>query len=119
MIGLEQELPRLPEYVAHARVVAAALREGFAGAGVAWARVHPEEPHTHQFQVWLPYDADVLTEAGTLQAEETKTSLFPQVWDRGGPGLAFTEVTVAAPGLEWTAGDVRAAVTDFVARLPR
>ncbi|WP_326729781.1 threonine aldolase family protein [Streptomyces phaeochromogenes] len=119
LIGLEKELPRLPEYVAHARVVAAALREGFAGAGVPWVRVHPEEPHTHQFQVWLPYDADVLTDAGTLHAEETKTGLFPQVWERGGPGLAFTEVTVAAPGLEWTAEDVRAAVADFVARLPR
>lgn len=119
LIGLEKELPRLPEYVAHARVVAAALRDGFAGAGVPWARVHPEEPHTHQFQVWLPYDADALTDAGTLQAEETKTGLFPQVWQRGGPDLAFTEVTVAAPALEWTAKDVREAVADFVARLPR
>ncbi|WP_151477680.1 threonine aldolase family protein [Streptomyces albicerus] len=118
LIGLDKELPRLPEYVDHARVVAAAMREGFAGAGVPWARVHPEEPHTHQFQVWLPYEADVLTDAGMRQAEETKTSLFPQIWDRGGPGLAFTEVTVGAPGLEWTAQDVRAAVTDFVARLP-
>ncbi|MFS8198953.1 threonine aldolase family protein (plasmid) [Streptomyces sp. CWNU-52B] len=118
LIGLEKELPRLPEYVSHARVVAAALREGFAGAGLPWARVHPEVPHTHQFQVWLPYEADALTEAGTLQAEETGVSLFPQVWDRGGPALAFTEVTVGAPGLEWTADDVRAAVTEFVARLP-
>ncbi|MCX4235884.1 threonine aldolase family protein [Streptomyces ortus] len=119
LIGLERELPRLPEYVAHARVVAAALREGFAGVGLPWARVHPEEPHTHQFQVWLPYEADVLTDAGTLQAEETGVSLFPQVWDRRGPGLACTEVTVGAPGLEWTADDVRAAVREFVARVPR
>ncbi|MFI1415307.1 threonine aldolase family protein [Streptomyces sp. NPDC020707] len=118
LIGLERELPRLPEYVAHARVVAAALREGFAGVGLPWARVHPEEPHTHQFQVWLPYEADVLTDAGTLQAEETGVSLFPQVWDRRGPGLACTEVTVGAPGLEWTADDVRAAVREFVARVP-
>ncbi|PSM37348.1 threonine aldolase [Streptomyces dioscori] len=119
LIGLERELPRLPEYVAHARVVAAALREGFAAAGLPWARVHPEEPHTHQFQVWLPYEADDLTDAGTLQAEETGVSLFPQVWDLRGPGLAYTEVTVGAPGLEWTADDVRAAVREFVARIPR
>ncbi|WP_369248253.1 low specificity L-threonine aldolase [Streptomyces sp. R41] len=118
LIGLEQELPRLPEYVAHARVVAAALREGFAEAGVPWARVHPEEPHTHQFQVWLPYEPDNLTNAGLRQTEETKTGLFAQSWVRGGPGLAFTEVTVAAPGLEWTADDVKAAVRDFVERLP-
>ncbi|MER6179595.1 beta-eliminating lyase-related protein [Streptomyces sp. NPDC001652] len=117
LVGLERELPRLPEYVRHARVVAAALREGFAEAGVAWARVHPEEPHTHQFQVWLPYDADVLLEAAVRQAEETGTYLFSGYWDRGGPGLALAEVTVGAAGLEWTADDVKAAVADFVARL--
>ncbi len=33
LIGLDRELPRLPEYVRHARVVAAALREGLAAGG--------------------------------------------------------------------------------------
>jgi threonine aldolase len=117
LIGLERELPRLPEYVAHARVVAGALREGFAAGGVPWARVHPGVPHTHQFQVWLPYGAEALTEAGVRQAEETRTALFGR-WARGGPGLAFTEVTVAGPGLSWTADEVRAAVGQFVRRLP-
>ncbi|MFC9848038.1 threonine aldolase family protein [Streptomyces sp. NPDC060223] len=118
LIGLDRELPRLPEYVAHARVVAAALREGFTEAGVPWVRVHPEEPHTHQFQIWLPYAPDVLGDTGLRQTEETKTGLFGQGWARGGPGLAYTEVTVAEPGLEWTAEDVKAAVRDFVDRLP-
>jgi threonine aldolase len=117
LVGLERELPRLPEYVAHARVVAAALREGFAEAGLPWARVHPEVPHTNEFQVWLPYEADVLAEAAALQAERTKTMLFAAAWDRGGPGLSFTEVTVGAAGLEWTADDVRAAVADFAGRV--
>nr|WP_309505032.1 beta-eliminating lyase-related protein [Streptomyces sp. KM273126] len=117
LAGLERELPRLPEYVAHARVVAAALREGFATAGVPWARVHPEEPHTHEFQVWLPYEADVLFEAALRQGEETKTLLFAGAWDAGGPGLSYTEVVVKAAGLEWTAGDVKEAVAEFVARL--
>ncbi|MCQ9180705.1 threonine aldolase [Streptomyces sp. IBSBF 2953] len=119
LVGLERELPRLPEYVAHARVVAAALREGFAGTDAPWARVHPEVPHTHQFQVWLPYEADVLAEAAVSQAEETKTMLFAGAWDRGGPGLSFTEVTVRAAGLTWTADDVKAAVADFAARAAR
>ncbi|MFF1653305.1 threonine aldolase family protein [Streptomyces sp. NPDC058255] len=118
LAGLERELPRLPEYVSHARVVAAALREGFAAAGVPWARVHPEEPHTHEFQVWLPYDAEVLADASVEQAEETKTFLFSDHWDARGPGLAVTEVSVRAEGLEWTADDVKAAVRDFVERLP-
>jgi threonine aldolase len=117
LVGLERELPRLPEYVAHARVVAAALREGFAAAGVPWARVYPEVPHTHDFQVWLPFDAEVAMEAAVRTAEETGTMLFAHAWDRKGPGLSFTEVYVRAPGLEWTAQEVKAAVVEFVSRL--
>ncbi|MFF7767547.1 threonine aldolase family protein [Streptomyces massasporeus] len=118
LVGLERQLPRLPEYVAHARVVAAALREGFAAVGVPWARVHPEVPHTHDFQVWLPYEPEVLAEAAVRTAEETGVVLFGGGWERGGPGLAFTEVHVRADGLEWTAEDVKAAVAEFTARLP-
>jgi threonine aldolase len=118
LAGLADELPRLPEYVAQARVVAEALREGFDAAGCGWYRVHPEPPHTHQFQVWLPYPADALTEAGVRQAEETGVSLF-RVWDEPGtpPGLSMTEVTVAAEGLSWTAADVKSAAADFLARV--
>ncbi|MET8475505.1 beta-eliminating lyase-related protein [Streptomyces sp. NPDC006422] len=118
LVGLERELPRLPEYVAHARVVSEALREGFAEAGVVGARVFPEVPHTHQFRVWLPYEADALTEAGLAQAEEAGTALFGRWWAQGAvPGLATTEVTVAEGGLEWGPDDVRAAVADFVRRI--
>ncbi|MFE1943833.1 threonine aldolase family protein [Streptomyces massasporeus] len=118
LVGLERQLPRLPEYVAHARVVAAALREGFAAAGVPWARVHPEVPHTHDFQVWLPYEPEILAEAAVRTAEETGVVLFGSGWERGGPRLALTEVHVRADGLEWTAEDVKAAVAEFTARLP-
>jgi len=117
LIGLERELPRLPEYVAHARVVADALRTGFKEAGVPWARVHPEVPHTHDFQVWLPYDVDLVSEAAVRQAQETGTLLFAEPWDQKGPGLSCTEVYVRAAGLEWTRDDVRSAVADFVSRL--
>ncbi|MFF1646742.1 threonine aldolase family protein [Streptomyces sp. NPDC058240] len=119
LIGLDQELPQLPSYVAQAKVVAGALAEGFSAAGTGWFRVHPEPPHTHQFQVWLPYGEDVLTEAGVRQAEETGVSLFRKWYPAaaGPPGLSFTEVTVGREGLEWTAEDVRDAVREFVARL--
>jgi threonine aldolase len=118
LVGLERELPRLPEYVRHARVVAAALREGLTAAGVPWTRVHPEVPQIHQFQVWLPYDTDVLAETAVRQAEETGTMLFASGWQPAGPGLAFTEVTVRSAGLEWTADDVREASAEFASRLP-
>ncbi len=117
LIGLANELPRLPSYVAHARVVAQALHEGFAKAGVPFARVHPEVPHTHQFQVWLPYEVDVLDEASVRMAEETGTVLFRRWFPGGPPGLSVTEVTVAEPGLSWTAEDARSAAEEFVRRV--
>ncbi|GAA2435891.1 beta-eliminating lyase-related protein [Streptomyces pulveraceus] len=119
LTGLDQELPRLPSYVAQAKVVAQAMAEGFAAAGAGWFRVHPEPPHTHQFQVWLPYGPDVLTEAAVRQAEETGVSLFRKWYPAaaGPPGVSFTEVTVGPEGLEWTAEDVRDAVRGFVERL--
>ncbi|QEV19436.1 threonine aldolase family protein [Streptomyces alboniger] len=119
LLGLKHVLPRLPAYVAHARVVAEALREGFAAAGLPWSRVHPGRPHTHQFQVWLPYASEVLDEASLGQAEETKTFLFGRWFADGPPGLSATEVTVTEEGLDWTADDVKEAVAEFVRRLPR
>ncbi|MFB7940192.1 threonine aldolase family protein [Streptomyces sp. NPDC056049] len=117
--GLDTELPRLPSYVAHARVVADVLREELAApGGPGWFRIHPEVPHTHQFQVWLPYEPDVLTAAALAQTERTGTCLFRRWFTPGAagpPGTAVTEVTVASDGLEWTAEDVRTAVRDFLA----
>ncbi len=117
--GLTDELPRLPEYVAQASIVATALREGLEAAGCAWFRVYPEPPHTHQFQVWLPYPAEVLTEASVRQAEETGVCLF-RTWHEPGtpPGVSMTEVTVAAEGLSWTPSEVKSTVADFLTRLP-
>ncbi|MFF2896721.1 threonine aldolase family protein [Streptomyces sp. NPDC057966] len=119
LIGLDQELPQLPSYVAQAKVVAGALAEGFSAAGAPWFRVHPEPPHTHQFQVWLPYGADALTEAAVRQAEETGVCLFHKWYPAaaGPPGTSFTEVTVGREGLKWTADDVRDAVREFMERL--
>ncbi|MFG2148185.1 threonine aldolase family protein [Streptomyces sp. NPDC048696] len=120
LVGLERELPKLPSYVAHARVVAEGLADGFAKAGVPWFRINPEVPHTHQFQVWLPYEADVLDDAGLGQSEETGVTLFRRWFPApagGPPGVAYTELTVTEPGLEWSVEDVRDAVAEFVRRL--
>ncbi|MFJ5827700.1 threonine aldolase family protein [Streptomyces sp. NPDC093089] len=118
--GLDVELPRLPSYTAHARVVADAVREAFADAGIGWSRVHPETPHTHQFQVWLPYSPDTLTAASVAATEATGTALFRRWFSPGAggpPGVAATELTVTAPGLAWTAQDVKEAVRDFLSRI--
>ncbi|MFD5698747.1 threonine aldolase family protein [Streptomyces lasiicapitis] len=118
LLGLKRVLPHLPEYVAHARVVADALRDGLASSKVPWSRVHPDPPHTHQFQVWLPYPPEVLNEATVAQSEETGTQLFWRWFPDGPPGLSVTEVTVNGPGLAWTPEDVREATEEFARRLP-
>ncbi|GAA4934153.1 threonine aldolase family protein [Actinoplanes utahensis] len=103
LAGLDRELPRLREYVGHARTIADAL------ASVPGARVFPHPPHTHQFRLWLPYPAAVLGEA-VLRVAERERVWFAGGWvDADVPGYAMTEVTVAEPALEWTAADVAAA----------
>ncbi|MCZ4120762.1 threonine aldolase family protein [Streptomyces sp. H39-S7] len=117
LAGLENELPRLPSYVAHAKNVVEGLRDGLEGA-VPFFRINPPVPFTHQFQVWLPYPASVLDAAGLRQALETKSAVFGKWFDSEVPGMSVTEVTVAASALEWTVDDVAEAVRAFLERLP-
>ncbi|WP_042426889.1 threonine aldolase family protein [Streptacidiphilus anmyonensis] len=111
LVGLERELPRLPEYVAHAKVVAKAL------AAVPGSRVNPGVPQTHQFQYLLPYAADALNETTLRQAEETGRALFRGWRATPVPGLSFTEITVAAPALEWTPQEIEDALGQFLKML--
>ncbi|MFJ6798480.1 threonine aldolase family protein [Streptomyces sp. NPDC091268] len=117
LAALESRLPALPSYVTRARDVAQGLREAFEAAGVPWFRVHPEVPHTHQFQVWLPYEPDRLTDAGIRLAEETGTVLFRRWSAAPVPGLAVTEVEVASPALDWPPGALPAAAAAFLSYL--
>ncbi len=103
--------------MAHAKVVARALEDAFRSAGVPWFRMNPPVPHTHQFQVWLPYPAEALDEASVSFAEETRTTVFG-VWTPSPvPGVSFTEVTVGASALGWTAADVRDAAGGVLRRI--
>jgi threonine aldolase len=110
LAGLDTVLPRLPRYVAHARAVAEALRR------VPGARVHPDPPHTHQFQWWLPYSASALDDAALRLAEERGIWLCGG-WAVGAPGYALAEVTVADLALAWRPDDVDEAVGALLSRL--
>jgi threonine aldolase len=107
LAGLDTVLPRLADYVGHARVVAGAL------AGVPGARVHPDPPHTHQFQWWLPYPADALEEAAISLAEAEQTWVCGG-WSEPVPGYSMAEITVAEPALAWTAVDVDRATASLL-----
>ncbi|KPC66163.1 threonine aldolase, partial [Streptomyces sp. NRRL WC-3753] len=90
--GLETVLPLLPSYVAKAQEVAEAIGAGFTAAGLPWFRLHPRPVHTHQFQVWLPYEAKALDAAVTELAEETGTALFRRWTPGDAPGVSMAEV---------------------------
>jgi threonine aldolase len=111
--GLDHELPRLAGYVAHARAVAEAL------AALPGARVFPQPPHTHQFRLWLPHPADALNDANLALAEEEK-AWFAGGWqDAEVPGVAMTEITVAAPALDLDPAQVTEFAARFLNHLPR
>ncbi|MGF1432411.1 threonine aldolase family protein [Kitasatospora sp. LaBMicrA B282] len=112
LAALGRELPRLPEYLAQAAVVAEGL--GRVLAEVPGGRLHPEPPHTHQFQLLLPHPPERLTEANLRHAELTGDALFGGFAESREPGLAVTEVTVLAPALAWTAEQVADSFAGFL-----
>jgi len=100
MLGLETILPRLGAHVAHAREVAAVL------GNLPGARINPDPPHTHQFQFWLPHQAEVLNDAALALAERDKV-WFAFGWqDKPPTGLAMVEITVAQPALALTPAEI-------------
>jgi threonine aldolase len=118
LAGLDNELSRLPSYVAHAATVAAALRSAFdADPMIPWFRIHPARPHTHQFAMWLPFPADTLNDAVLRQAEETKTAVFRGWSSTELPEVAKTEVLVSGSALDWSAADIVTAARAFVSYL--
>jgi threonine aldolase len=111
LAALDRTLPLLDSYVAHAPVIAAGL------AAVPEAIVHPAVPHTHQFQCWLPFPAELINRIRVDLAVERGVWLTGG-WDEPGvPGFSYTEITVAGPALEWNAEQVTAEFGAFVERL--
>jgi threonine aldolase len=108
LAGLDTVLPRIPDYVTHARTIATAL-ESLPGA-----LVHPSPPHTHQFRLWLPRPAESLNTAAITLAERDRTWFVGGWRDTETPGLSMTEVNVIEPGLVWTAEDVVEVGTRFL-----
>ncbi|HEX6683156.1 MAG TPA: beta-eliminating lyase-related protein [Candidatus Limnocylindrales bacterium] len=106
--GLDTILPRLGGYVAYAREVAKVLGE------LPGARVHPDPPHTHQFQLWLPHPARVLNEAALKLAERDK-AWFAYGWqDRPPTGLSMVEVTVGEPAMSLSPSEVTEMAAAFL-----
>ncbi|MEU3569889.1 beta-eliminating lyase-related protein [Kitasatospora sp. NPDC036755] len=97
--GLDTVLPELAEYTRHATTLAPAL------AALPGARLYPEVPPTHEFQLWLPHPAKALNAAHLALAEEEDVWFVPY-WEDAAPGLAMAEVSLGRPALGWAPEEV-------------
>ncbi|MGW2867706.1 threonine aldolase family protein [Kitasatospora sp. NPDC001225] len=98
--GLDTALPRIPAHIHHA---ATALTPAL--AALPGARLYPEVPPTHEYQLWLPHPAEALNAAHLALAEE-EGIWFVSHWEDAAPGLAVAEVSLGEPALGWTADEV-------------
>ena len=99
LVGLRDELPRMPAYVAWARELAAALVE-------RGLRVSPEPPHTNTFLVHVEGgEADLKHRLTAIVAREGVVPCWP-FRAAGVPGWCVAEVAVHGAALEHAPDDV-------------
>ncbi len=97
--GLRRRLPRMGEYVARARELAAALD------ALHGVRVLPEPPHTNAFRLFVDVEVDRAREAALRVAEEQHVALVFG-WDAADvPGWSLTEITAGDATLAWTVAE--------------
>ena len=107
LVGLRDQLPRMPEYVAWARTLAERLVE----AGV---RVNPDPPHTNTFELFAETEADAVNERAIAFME--RTGVQPcGIWRAAAvPGLASCEVAAHAAALARDPEEVARWMTEIV-----
>jgi hypothetical protein len=107
--GLDEVLPRLPEYVGHTRALAAALAE------VEGVSIVPDPPQTAMFHLYVRGDAERLTEAAVELAERTRTWLGAHFISTADPAVAATELTIGEANLAVTPREAAELYSELVA----
>jgi threonine aldolase len=107
--GLRRRLPRMPEYAARARELAAGL------SSVDGVRVLPEPPHTNAFRLFVDVPHEHLVETG-LRIAETRHVALVLGWEAADvPGWALTEITVGDATLDWSLDEQLTALAEQIA----
>lgn len=107
LVGLRTHLPRMGEYVAWARSLAAKL----AAHGL---RVRPDPPHTSTFHLFADVAPDLANQR-VVEFMERESVVPLGMWREADvPGMAMTEVTVLSAALEHDPGVVAGWYADFV-----
>ena len=108
--GLDELLDRMPVHAAHARALAAALRE------VEGLEIVPDPPQTPLFHVLLRGDRERLAEAAVQIAEERKVFLFADPSSTMSPSWQRHEVMVGEVTLALEPAEVAELYTEVLAR---
>jgi threonine aldolase len=109
-VGLDEELPRMPEYLAKARSLAAAL------AGLDGLEVVPDPPQTPMMHLLLHGDRERLLDAGLDVAEERDVFIFGHLASTTSPQWHRFELAVGSRTLELADDEVRALLADVIER---
>jgi threonine aldolase len=107
---LHRRLPLMPEYLNHAREIAAALRE------VPGVRVVPDPPQVPMMHLLLNTTPDGFTAAARGLAVEQRTWTWPTAMATGDPGVQRVELSVGDATLALSPAEVRDVVTALIAR---
>jgi threonine aldolase len=92
--GLDELAGRMPEFLAHARALGAALRE------VDGVQVIPDPPQTPLFHVLLAGDRDELQRRALVIARERGVWLFGPLAPAAADGVGRLELNIGEPALE-------------------
>ena len=103
-------LPRMPEYVARARTLAAALGE------VRGIRIVPDPPQTNGFQLLMPRNVDALKAAHLAAAAESSLWLSGGITATTVPDVAKLEVQVGNAADDVRDDDVAALAAEMLTR---
>jgi threonine aldolase len=106
--GLDEVLPRLPEYVKHARALAGALAE------LDDVSIVPDPPQVAMFHLHVKGDPERLNEAAVELAERTGTWLGAHFGPTADPAVAMTELTIGEANLGVAPGDAAELYSELV-----
>lgn len=109
-LGLDELVPRMPAFFAHARAIADALRD------VPNVHVVPDPPETPLFHVHLAAPAEAITAAARAMVEERGVHLFLRARTATSPRECFFEVVVGENAMPFAPTEVRDLVIELLAR---
>ena len=104
LAGMRQRLPRVPEYIAHAQAIAAALRP------LPQVAILPDPPVTPMMHLLLQVDAEKFRHATETLAEDERLWTWPGSSPTDHPDWRSVELTAGDATLEFTPEEVAGVV---------